>query len=301
LWFPGLEEQTPTSPSGRDLGHYRALIQDPILFNCFVYSMNIVVARGIAIPRWCQATNVMIEKESGKPCIHRLRIVHLLEADYNFILKLQWGHRLVCHACALDLPHDSQHGSIPDRAAIDPIMLTQLTTGLCRILYHDLARFDNDTSACYDRIIVALGMLTARRCGMPRDAVCLHADALKFMKYAVKTAYGVSESTYSGTPFSPLFGTGQGSDAPPAVWLSLVVLLLLHAFDCIVLHLMHFESIAGGRSHSQSSDTFLDDTSVGFTSGNDDDSYDDLITRLESVAQWWEKLLHLSGGKLHLK
>ena len=38
---------------------------------------------------------------------------------------------------------------------------------------------------------------------MPRDAVCLHADALKFMKCAVKTAYGESESTYSGTPFAP--------------------------------------------------------------------------------------------------
>jgi hypothetical protein len=46
---------------------------------------------------------------------------------------------------------------------MDPIMLTQLTSDLCRILKHDLARFDNDASACYDRIIVALGMLAARR------------------------------------------------------------------------------------------------------------------------------------------
>jgi hypothetical protein len=151
--------------------------------------MNIVVTRGIAIPRWCRATNVMIEKDAGKPCIHRLRIVHLFEADYNFFLKLQWGHRLVRHACALDLLHDSQHGSIPRRTAIDPIMLTQLTTDLCRVLRHDMARFDNDASACYDRIIVALGMLAARRCGMPKNAVRLHAEALQFMRYTVKTAY----------------------------------------------------------------------------------------------------------------
>ncbi|KAI2494432.1 hypothetical protein MHU86_20115 [Fragilaria crotonensis] len=82
--FKGWKEQTSTSPSGRHLGHYRALIQDPILLKCFVYFMNIVVTRGIAIPRWCRATNVMIEKDAGKPCIHRLRIVHLFEADYNF-------------------------------------------------------------------------------------------------------------------------------------------------------------------------------------------------------------------------
>ncbi|KAI2508454.1 hypothetical protein MHU86_5981 [Fragilaria crotonensis] len=298
--FRGWKEQTSTSPSGRHLGHYRALIQDSVLLKCFVYFMNIAVARGIAIPRWCHATNVMIEKDAGKPCIHRLRIVHLFEADFNFFLKLQWGHRLVRHACALDLLHDSQHGSIPRRTAMDPIMLIQLTTDLCRILRHDMARFDNDASACYDRIIVALGMLAARRCGMPKNAVRLHADALQFMKYTVKTAYGVSESNYSGTPFAPLFGTGQGSGASPAVWLSFVV-LLLHTFDRIVPHRMHFEPIDGGRSHSRSSDAFVDDTSVGFTSSDDNTSYDELIARLEFVAQSWEKLLSLSGGKLNLK
>jgi hypothetical protein len=297
--FKGWKEQTSTSPSGRHLGHYRALIQDPTLLKCFVYFINVVAARGIAIPRWCRATNVMIEKDAGKPCINRLRIVHLFKADYNFFLKLQWGHRLVRHACELDLLHDSEHGSIPSRAAIDPIMLTQLTTDLCRVLRHDMARFDNDASACYDRIIVALGMLAARRCGMPKNAVRLHAEALQFMRYTVKTAYGVSESNYSGTPFAPLFGTGQGSGASPAVWLSLVV-LLLHAFDRIVPHRMHFDPIAGGRSHSRSSDAFVDDTSVGFTS-NDGDSYSDLIARLEFVAQSWEKLLYMSGGKLNLK
>jgi hypothetical protein len=110
--FKGWKEQTSTSPSGRHLGHCRALIQHPVLLKCFVSFMNIAVSRGIAIPRWCNATNVMIEKDIGKPCIHRLRIVHLFEADYNFFLKLQWGHRLVRQACDLDLLHPSQHDSI---------------------------------------------------------------------------------------------------------------------------------------------------------------------------------------------
>ena len=74
--FKGWKESTSTSPSGRHLGHYKALIQHPTLLHCFVQFMNIVVARGIAIPRWCNATNVMIEKDPGKPCIHRLRIIH---------------------------------------------------------------------------------------------------------------------------------------------------------------------------------------------------------------------------------
>ena len=177
-------------------------------------------------------------------------------------------------------------------------MLMQLTSDLCRILKHDIARFDNDASACYDRIIVALGMLAARRCGVPENAIQLHADALHFMKYTVKTMYGISDSNYQGTPFAPLFGTGQGSGASPAVWLTLVV-LLLQTFDRLIPHRMNFVPISGAREHNRSSDDFVDDTSVGFTS-SDNTSYSDLIERIQTVAQTWEKLLSLSGGKLNL-
>ena len=105
-------------------------------------------------------------------------------------------------------------------------MLRQLTADLCQVLKHDLARFDNDVSACYDRIIVALGMLAARTVGMRSNAIRRRAEALEFMKYQVKTIHGITEDNYHGTIFAPLFGTGQGSGASPAVWLILVVILL---------------------------------------------------------------------------
>ena len=297
--FKSWKETTSTSPSGRHLGHYKSLVQHPVLLDSFVKFMNIVIARGIAVPRWCTATSVMLEKDPGNPRVHRLRIIHLFEADFNFFLKLQWGHRLVRRAVELDLLHDSQHGSTPGKTTMDPIMLNQLTADLCRILKHDLARFDNDASACYDRIIVALGMLAARRCGMPVNAIRLHSEALQFMKYTVKTFYGVSEINYSGTEFAPLFGTGQGSGASPAVWLSLVV-ILLHTLDRIIPDRMNFTPISSGQSHSRLSDAFVDDTSVGFTSSSDNDTLTGLVSRLQKVAQTWEHLLHLSGGKLNL-
>ena len=228
--FQHWKESTSTSPSGRHLGHYRALIQDAELLLCFKRFLNIVLNHGILLPRWSKATNVMIEKDKGDPKIHRLRIVHLFEADFNFLLKVLWGSRLVRRADHMDLLHESQYGSVPKCTTLDPIMMTQLTTDLCRITKTNLARFDNDASACYDRIIVALGMLAARRCGMPCHAIQTHARALELMQYTVKTIYGVSEDSYRGTPFEPLFGTGQGSGASPAVWLTLVV-LLLHTLD----------------------------------------------------------------------
>jgi len=176
-------EGTSTSPSGRHLGHYKALIQDPILLSCLQKFLDITVSRGISIPRWSKAVNVMIEKDPGSPKINRLRIIHLFEADFNLFLKLTWGSRLVRHAQKLDLLNNGQHGSVPGRNPMDPIMLNQLSSDMCRVLKLNFARFDNDASACFDRIIVALGMLAARRCGMPVSAIRTH--------YMVKTVYGI--------------------------------------------------------------------------------------------------------------
>lgn len=147
--FKSWRESTSTSPSGKHLGHYKALIQDPTLLLFLVKFMNIAIQSGISIPRWSNAVNVLMEKDPGKPRINCLRIIDLFEADLNFFLKLQWGHRLVRRAIKLNLLHDGQHGSIPHQhMALDPIMHTQLTMDLSRVLMHDFVWFDNDASSC---------------------------------------------------------------------------------------------------------------------------------------------------------
>jgi hypothetical protein len=220
------KEKTSTSPSGRHLGHYRAIIQDPRLLKCMTQFMHIAIKSGISVSRWSQATNVMLEKDIGNPCIHRLRIIHLFEADFNLYMKLQWGKRLVRRANKHRLLNTGQFGSVPGHTSLEPIMLTQFTNDNCRILRKTLARFDNDASACFDRITVPLAMAAARRCGMSNESVQIHAETLERMEYSVKTMFGISTAKYSGTPDEPLFGTGQGSGASPAAWLSLVVVLM---------------------------------------------------------------------------
>jgi hypothetical protein len=80
---------------------------------------------------------------------------------------------------------------------------------------------------------------------MPKNAIRSHANnSLELMKYSVKTVYGISDTTYSGTPVEPLFGTGQGSGASPAVWLTLVV-VLLNTLYRIVPDRMSFRSADG--------------------------------------------------------
>lgn len=148
--FSTWRETTSTSPSGRHLGHYKAIIQDTVLLTCMTKFLSITVQRGISIPRWQNAVNVMLEKDIGRPRINRLRIIHLFEADFNFILKLLWGSRLVKQAAQYQLLHDGQHGSVPGRTAMELVMLNQITNDLCRTQKVNIIRFENDASACYD-------------------------------------------------------------------------------------------------------------------------------------------------------
>lgn len=293
------KERTSTSPSGRHLGHYKALIQNEILLSALTKFLQLILDKGITLNRWCNAVNIMIEKDQGQPKVTRLRIIHLFEADLNFFLKIQWGSRLVRHAEKHSLLNDGQHGSVPRRTAMDPIMLTELTTDLCRTLKHNLARFDNDASACYDRIIVALGMLAARRCGMPTNAISTHASVLQHMKYTVKTIHGISDDNYQGTHDSPLFGTGQGSGASPAVWLTLVV-TLMNTLDRVTQQRMTFQSPDSDSIHTRLVDAFVDDTSLGFTDTGTH-TLSSLTETLSTIAQTWEKLLFFSGGSLNLQ
>ena len=134
---------------------------------------------------------------------------------------------------------------------------------------------------------------------MPENAIKTHADSLQFMRYAVKTIYGISEDNYLGTPFEPLFGTGQGSGASPAKWLTLVV-LLMDTLDRIIPGRTTFESPDSTIKHSRLIDAFVDDTSLGFT----DPGYvtlETLVSKLTKFTQTWEQLLFFSGGSLNLK
>ncbi|KAI2503170.1 hypothetical protein MHU86_11273 [Fragilaria crotonensis] len=81
--------------------------------------------------------------------------------------------------------------------------------------------------------------------------------------------------------------------------LAFLVVILLQTLDRLIPDRVNFVDF-GDMVHTRLSDAFVDDTSLSFTSSSDTNNIDDLIARLEKIAQTWEHLLHLSGGKLNL-
>jgi hypothetical protein len=176
--FKGWKESTSTSPSGRHLGHYKAIVndldlkkQDPAkshlqeretnFVSSLIKLLNIPIKYGFAPKRWCTSVTVMIEKDPGNPQIERLCVIHLFEADYNLSLKLLWGKQMVYQGEDNNCFGKQQHGSQPLHQAINPVHLKTLTYDLTRILRTSLIMFDNDATGCLDRIIVSLAMIAA--------------------------------------------------------------------------------------------------------------------------------------------
>jgi len=107
--FKKWKERTSTSPSGRHLGHYKAIIKDtedcekssrkdggvqlhPVDILGDLVTMKSMPPRyGFAPSRWCKSIMCVIEKDPGSPKNERLCIIHLFEVNYNFVLKLIWG------------------------------------------------------------------------------------------------------------------------------------------------------------------------------------------------------------------
>ena len=75
------------------------------------YNMLVMVLlEKYALERWKESLTFMIPKDTDNAWLHRLRVIHILEADYNLLLKIffRW---LVWHAEDNNLLAEDQHGS----------------------------------------------------------------------------------------------------------------------------------------------------------------------------------------------
>ena len=124
-------ETTTTSPSGRHLGCYKALFSAGVyeeatdleayrafcakqqaIAGLLVSIINYAVRNQYVLQRWKWIVNTMIFKEIGVYKIHRLRVIHIYEADFNLLLAVKW-RRLLHHADREGLVHAGQYGGRP--------------------------------------------------------------------------------------------------------------------------------------------------------------------------------------------
>jgi hypothetical protein len=226
--FKKWREETSTSPSGCHLGLRRipAFATDTKeddkmrqqIQQVQADIINLPMSRGFSLTRWRVVVNAMLEKIAGKPLLHKLRVIHILEADYNLALKEIFGRRLMYNCELGGTLGNQQDGFRKGRSTMRTLLQNELFND-----YNKRLRVNNfigltDISGCFDRILPSLISLINRRNGCPAEAVKSHADSLRQARYYLKTKQGVSDTFYSHSSHTPIYGNGQGAGDSPSQW-----------------------------------------------------------------------------------
>ena len=312
------KESTSTSPSGIHLGHYHVLWRnhglDPdkqaqqvyelenkreLLIRIHVGLLNYAIKFGYPLKRWTNVVNVMLLKEPGNPKIHRLRIIHLYEADYNLLLAVKW--RATMHSAEdQQLLNQGLYGCRPARSAQDPVFLENLQNEIYRTSMKTGINKDLDATSCYDRIIPSIANICSRRMGTNAKVATLNSRTLEATQYRLKTSLGISTRGYQHSRDTPIYGTGQGSGNSPQIW----------NFICSALFDAYEAGASGADFVSYNKSQAVQLFMTGYVDDccqriNDFSAFPQptsatMIARMQQDAQWWHDLLWASGGALEL-
>jgi hypothetical protein len=306
------KERTSTSPSGRHLGHFHALFR-PLKANNEEEREKLETLRTEIIElhatmlqtaydnehvykRWEYILTCMLGKDEGVPRIHRLRVIHLYECDLNLLFSL-FFRELDQHCEDNQLINKGVYGCRPNRRAMDPVFVDVTQTEISMVTRTNLVKFNNDATACFDRILVHLLNLCLRSYGMPKKLTKILGELLRVARYAIKTGIGISKETYQHSDESPAFGSGQGSAASAQGWGKLVSLLFdihdKYGHGCKYADPWKLYSAIIGMLG------FVDDNNIT-NNGEEWETINDVITRTQHDAQLWNDLLRATGGALNL-
>jgi hypothetical protein len=222
--FSKLREQATTSPSGKHLGLYKSLVnamkynigtekesKNNIHFNdatinyptaqmCLKLKfaqISLAVTHCHTFARWQVVHNFVLEKIPGLPLIHKLRVIHMYEADWSLIQKYYVAYNLNKTAAREQTVHIEQAGGRPGRSAIE-LAASRVISYETILLQRIQATFlYNNAKACYDQVIENLSNLTLLRKGFPIQIAHLHSQTCHSINYLIKHILGIGNTSHN--------------------------------------------------------------------------------------------------------
>jgi hypothetical protein len=169
--FNCVREKTASYYFGRGVEHYKARAEGSddeivdVLSTVDADIMSVPLDTGFCPSIWKQAVDVMLVKIPGVSRSDKLRIIQLLEADLNQVLRITFARNIG----RLAKEHEGiitklQYG-LAKKTCMTPVLNKLLTVQLIIQKRIEGIVFDNDAQGCYDRIMsgIALACLNIRK------------------------------------------------------------------------------------------------------------------------------------------
>ena len=212
-------EKTSSSPSGRHYGHYKSLLHSaPTILKGIYKLLCLSLQHGVVLERWKTTVTTLICKDDNIPYIHRLRPLHIIEAEMQFFSKCQWSHKLISQAERHKNITSSQYGGRKHKQAQSSVINTIVTFDIHRQLRKQFTFNDDDLRANYDRELSHYSVAETRCHGLSHEAGKMLIDITTHQKFYIKTKNGVSDSHYSFSAEKPVWGLGQGISWAGSCW-----------------------------------------------------------------------------------
>ena len=290
------KENTSSSKSGRHFGHYKAICSDPDLVALQLASINHAATRGSPLSRWSNGVTVLLEKVAGSKRIEKLRAICLLEADFNWWLKVIFARRMLNKMTtkgAIPL----EQGAVKGKTPTNTTLIKQLYFDQANILHENCALASTDAANCYDAVNHAAASIALQATGMDRELVLCYLRCIQSMRYYLRTGYGLATSSYGSSQDSICMGLTQGSGASPGVWTA-VSTVIIGAYK----HEGYGAQLVGGWSPepiSLAALLYVDDTDLLHNRVTAEDSQEMLIPWVQQATTHWANLLQATGGNLN--
>ena len=292
-------EETVTSPFVLHVGHFKAAVQRPDILNVHRIMLLIPFQTALVPYRWRKTVQTMLEKDPGQPWIHRLRIIELFDSQVNAGFQIFIGRKMVWNAVKEKKLHNSSFGSTPGKMASSALLQKIISIDQLRLERRVGGLFDCDATGCYDRILPPLAAVHLSALGLDPSISTMLARLMYTAKRHVKTKHGVSKKYIQTNRVTSLFGIGQGNGGGPAIWLAhLTVMFTVLSAICSGLAI---KCIQGIQAIASVGTGYVDDVTLITNVADDEPQTEQTVrNKIKYMAQKWEKLLYLTGGKLEL-
>jgi hypothetical protein len=293
-------EETSSSISGWHFGHYKASLQLQYVSYLQALQATLVVKRGIVLERWSNGLLVMLEKRFGCSLITKLRLILLMEADFNATNKGIYGVRMLANVRKYKLMPEEVY-SERNRLADDGTLSKVLFYDIVRQLRRTAGLVSVDADNCYDCIAHPMASMVFQSFGILTPEIESVLITIQNMKFFLRTSYGDSanyaggESDDAEDPVKTQ-GMCQGNGAAPAAWTVTSIPMIAthkckghgaHFFDPILDIIGH---IVGGL--------FVDDTDLVHANMQAVETILEAHSWLQELVINWGRLLIAMGGAL---